>query len=84
MYIYILIYFSSRSLQLQRQELLGLVVERRAEAAERALELVHGPQLLPQDVHGHGQLRDAERAAVHRGPHEQRRPGQRPHRRQVV
>ena len=57
-------------LQLQRQELLGLVVERRAEAAQRALELVHGPELLPHDVHGHGQLRDGERAAVRRGTHE--------------
>ena len=40
----------------QGEELLGFLGQQRPPSPQRPLELVHRPQLLPQDVYGHDQV----------------------------
>ena len=44
--------------------------QRRGGPEERQMELVHRPQLLPQDVHGHGLVRVQGRGGFRRRAHE--------------
>ena len=68
----------------QPQVLLVLRRLRRDDPPQRPLELVHRPQLLPQDVHGHGLLREPGRAGLCRGPDGAHQRAQPPPRRQAV